>query len=239
RAHAAEVSEVYRESAMQTGGEREVRWYMPGCVVDPEDPPDPHALDGGAGVLQVDHVVLSPEGDDSAVATRAELRALGYTNDERKYLVWMDSDVLCGAGFIFNDDRPDPEANNNDRFATMARVDSGLGVGGLLGGPETRCWGFAEAHELGHLLGAVQAPYTDGDGLFHEGAPHATDGFHCTDEWDLMCGDDAGGAVTVPVTYECGDAPEVEGGDQANDRRLDCNHDDYFHTDPPDGSYLA
>lgn len=236
RAHAAEVSDVYRESALQTGGEREVRWYLPGCVDDPEDP---EALDGEGGVLQVDHVVLSPEGDDSAVATRSELRALGYTNDERKYLVWMDSDVLCGAGFIFSDDRPDPEANNNDRFATMARVDSGLGADGQLGGPETQCWGFAEAHELGHLLGAVQASYTDGDGLLHEGAPNATAGFHCTDEWDLMCGDDAGGAVVVPVTYECGDAPEVEGGDQTNDRRLDCNHDDYFHTDPPDGSYLA
>ena len=35
------------------------------------------------------------------------------------------------AVLVFNDDRPDPEANNNDRFATMARVDSGLGAGGV------------------------------------------------------------------------------------------------------------
>jgi hypothetical protein len=225
RGHAAEVSEVYRESAAQTGGEREVRWFMPGCV------------DGEGGELQVDHVVLSSAGDESAAATRAELRALGYTNDERKYLVWMDSDVICGAGYIFRDDGPDPATNANSTFATVGRIDSGLGASGEVGGPETECWGFAEAHELGHLLGAVQASYETGvepDVVVHPGAPHATPGFHCTDEWDVMCGDDGGGSTPVEVTYPCG-GPEDEG----NDVRLDCGHDDYFHTSPEPESYLA
>lgn len=258
RSHAAEVSEVFRESARQTGGEREVRWYLAGCPDDPEepgdpeDPGDPDDLDvgtssgdggeGDEGVLVVDHVVLPATADDSAVATRAALRALGYSNDLRKYLVWMDSDAICGAGFIFNDDRSDPAINNNARFATMGRVDSGLRADGQLGGPESRCWGFAEAHELGHVLGAVQAPYvqqTPDGPVHHAGTPNATPGFHCTDEWDVMCGDDHGGAVAVPIRYECGDPPEVLDGDRSNERRLDCNHDDYFHTDPPEGSYLA
>jgi hypothetical protein len=233
RAHAAGVSDVYRESATQAGGEREVRWFTPGCVVDEE------TGESSGGELQVDHVVLSASGDDSTAAMRSELRALGYSFDLRKYLVWMDSDVLCGAGYIFNDDRPDPAVNNNAQLATVGRVDSGLGVGGVPGGPEAQCWGYAEAHELGHLLGAVQAPYTDLEGVQHAGAPHATPGFHCTDEWDLMCGDDDGGSTPVDVTYVCGDPPSVVGGDQSNDRRLDCGHDDYFAIEPAEGSYLA
>lgn len=74
------------------------------------------------------------------------------------------------------------------------------------------CWGFnAAAHELGHNFGAVQ-----------ESAPNYNG--HCSDEWDLMCyGDD-----TTVVCQE-----------KDQDRLMDCNHDDYFHTNPPADNYLA
>ncbi|MGI8983324.1 MAG: hypothetical protein ACR2HM_02130, partial [Acidimicrobiales bacterium] len=82
------------------------------------------------------------------------------------------------------------------------------------------CWGFsgglAEGHELFHSLGAVQTS-----------APHATPGFHCLDEIDRMCGIDGSG---LPVVVACPDG---------NEDMFDCNHDDYFHTDPPAGNYLA
>lgn len=207
RAWAVEVSDVFRASAAQTGGEREVRWLMPDCD------------------LQVDHVVLSAQGDDSIAATRAEMRALGYTNDQRKYLVWMDSDVICGQGYLFVDDRPEPDANNNNLLASFSRVDSGLRADGTVdpGGPTT-CWGYAEAHELTHNLGAVQRAYTDGLGEEHPGAPNQTPSFHCTDEWDLMCYDDDGpGPVAVQIVCP----------DPSLDVRLDCNDDDYFYAAPP------
>lgn len=74
------------------------------------------------------------------------------------------------------------------------------------------CWGFnAMGHELGHNFGAVQSSAPNYNG-------------HCKDEWDLMC---YGSDTTVVCTNK----------DQ--DRLFDCNHDDYFHTDPPAGSYLA
>ena len=70
-----------------------------------------------------------------------------------------------------------------------------------------------------HNLGGVQGS-----------APHASGGFHCTDEYDRMCYSDSPlyptmASVCVPS--------------QSNDRLLDCNHDDYFHTNPTPGSYLA
>ena len=73
------------------------------------------------------------------------------------------------------------------------------------------------AHELGHTLGAV-----------NNNAPNASGHAHCTDEWDVMCYKDG---AEVVIQTKC--------PDRAHDDRLDCNHDDYYSTDPAAGSYLA
>ncbi len=90
----------------------------------------------------------------------------------------------------------------------------------LVGRVDTGCWGIpgalAEAHELFHTLGAVQ-----------HSAPNSTGFAHCLDEIDRMCGGDSSGK---PVVMTCPDGRED---------LFDCNHDDYFHTDPPPGNYLA
>jgi len=80
------------------------------------------------------------------------------------------------------------------------------------------CWtaGVA-AHELGHNFGAV-----------NNNAPNASGLAHCTDEWDVMCYRDGPNTVIRTVC-----------ADRAHDQRLDCNHDDYYHTNPSAGSYLS
>lgn len=78
------------------------------------------------------------------------------------------------------------------------------------------CWrGALAAHELAHSLGAVQPSAPNSDGVWH-----------CTDEYDLMCY-----PHHAEMRYICTD-PGAE-------MLLDCNHDDYFHTSPEPGSYLA
>lgn len=79
------------------------------------------------------------------------------------------------------------------------------------------CWASSTTHELGHNVGAVQLS-----------APHSNGAGHCTDEWDLMCYVDESG---VPTTVTCASV--------GNNRRFDCNNDDYFHTNPAPGSYLT
>ncbi|MEV7614293.1 RICIN domain-containing protein [Streptomyces sp. NPDC089799] len=87
------------------------------------------------------------------------------------------------------------------------------------GRTDTGCWGgHTAAHELGHNLGAV-----------NNSAPNTSKGAHCTDEWDVMCYSDT--PYYPKMRNVC--------TDQANENILDCNHDDYFHTNPKAGSYLA
>ena len=117
--------------------------------------------------------VLSATADDNFANTMTELKARGYNRADRRYMVWMDANVLCGIGQIYRDSQPGQANANNGYYTAFGRVDAG-------------CWGYAEAHELMHNLGGVQPD-----------APHATPNFHCRDESDEMCYDDDGSGPVV------------------------------------------
>ncbi|BBH63640.1 hypothetical protein ACTI_03250 [Actinoplanes sp. OR16] len=130
------------------------------------------------------------------------LRDLGYNRTDRKYLLFSDTNVYCGISSYVNDTRP-IRGNRNNGGPSYARVDSG-------------CWSSAmAAHELTHTLGAV---LTD--------SPNSTGMGGCTDDFDLLCGEDRSGE---PIRQVCEKKHEI---------RLDCGHDDYFSTNPKPGSYL-
>jgi len=143
---AAVADDVFARSAVETGGVRRIRY-----VTDESCNPT---------VLKV---VLSPTGDDSLSNTITELRAAGLDRQDRKYMVWVDSNVYCGIGTIKGDDRPGADNANN--------------FGPSFGRTDRACWGGqTEAHELMHNIGGVQLS-----------APHSTGAWHCTDEYDRMC----------------------------------------------------
>src|SRR5262249_55696920 len=103
--------------------------------------------------------------------------------------------------------------------------DDSPGAGNLNnGGPsyariDAGCWGGSVAsHELMHNIGGVQLS-----------SPHTSGGWHCVDEYDRMCYSDT--PNFPPMVYLC--------PDPAHEQIFDCNHDDYFNTNPVAGSYLA
>jgi hypothetical protein len=149
----------YRTSAAETGGEV----HVPFVTV-----PDT----SGCAVV-VRREVLSATADDSFSNTVSELRARGYTRTDRRYMVWMDSNVLCGIGQLYRDSQAGQANANNGYYSAVSRVDAG-------------CWGYGESHEIMHNLGGVQPD-----------APHATPNFHCRDENDEMCYDDDGSGPVV------------------------------------------
>ncbi|MCX6045915.1 MAG: Ig-like domain-containing protein [Chloroflexi bacterium] len=154
--------------------------------------------------IDVLNIVIPPAMNASFRATILALKAQGYDRPDRKYLMFVDADVYCGMATVVNDTKP--SADNLTNLVTgYARMDS-------------RCWqSDSIAHELVHVLGGVQFS-----------APHATGGWHCVDQFDLMCYSDE---PYYPVMQHICPA------NQAN--RLDCGHDDYYHTDPQPDSYLA
>jgi hypothetical protein len=97
------------------------------------------------------------------------LRKKGYWQDDRKYVLLMDTARICGWGTFFADDGKSI-GNANNGGHTYARIDSG-------------CWqgGTVIAHEITHMLGGVQ-----------KSAPHSNGNGHCRDEHDLMCYNEAG-----------------------------------------------
>ncbi len=192
RRWAAEVETVVSESAARFGVIRHVR-YVTDKVCD----------------LVVANLVMSPVADDTFQNTVTELGVRGFKRPDRKYLVWMDSNITCGLGEKYGDDRASSgNSNNGGRVpGQVARVDA-------------KCWGrpghSAEAHELVHTLGGVQAS-----------APNASTNGHCTDDADLMCYKDAD---LVQMREVCG---------INNEALLDCGDDDYFNPSPQPDTYLA
>jgi hypothetical protein len=141
---------------------------------------------------------------DSFARTIAAASAAGLHAANRKYVLFADTDALCGIATLMYDDRPGPD-NPNNAGPSWARVDRG-------------CWnGAIAAHEIMHMLGAVQP-----------GAPHYDDTGHCTDDRDLMCYQNPGGKR---VRIRC--------RSYLDEDRLDCAKDDYFNLAPRAGSYLA
>jgi hypothetical protein len=97
-------------------------------------------------------------------------------------------------------------------------ADNRSNEGPSYGRSDNGCWSAAvAAHELGHNLGAV-----------NDSAPNSSGAGHCVDEHDLMCYPDSSGNGT-----------RVACSDRSGDQRLDCGHNDYYHTNPSAGSYLA
>lgn len=131
-------------------------------------------------------------------------QAAHLSSVHRKYVLFVDAGHYCGLGTLDIDDKPGV-MNDSNTGPSWARID-------------TSCWsGPTTAHEIFHMLGAVQnsAPHADGTG-------------HCTDDHDLMCYQNPGGRH---LTIMCGGWSE--------ETRLDCHKDDYFSTSPRPGSYLA
>jgi hypothetical protein len=194
RRWAAEADAVFNDSAGESGGIRHIRWVTDAAC-------EPTVL----------HLILSPTGDDSLANTVAELTAQGYARSDRKYVVWMDANELCGISSYYEDDRRTGNFNDGDPTApaTVSRIDNG-------------CWGLGrqgtsiEAHEIMHALGSVMPT-----------APHSTVLGHCTDAADRMCYQDDS---TVVLQNVC---PESE------EALFDCHKDDYFSAAPSPGGYLA
>jgi hypothetical protein len=195
RKWAAEADAVFNQSAAESAGARHIRWQTD-AVCQPT----------------VDHVILSPSGDDDLVHTLAELAAQGYDRADRKYVVWVDANELCGVSSYYEDDRRGLDNFNNGNAtapATVSRIDSG-------------CWGLGsqgesiEAHEIMHALGSVMPT-----------APHATVLGHCTDDADRMCYQDE---TAVKVNVVCASGEEAV---------FDCHKDDYFNASSAPGGYLA
>lgn len=185
-----DVDDVFAVSAAKTGGGLRVRW-----VTDDRCVP------------VIENVVVPDAAMQDWTSFEAALTAHGFTRTDRKYLALTRRSTVCGLGDMTGDDRP--VGNTNALGPTLARVDR-------------LCWvqdGLTQstpAHELAHMLGAVNGS-----------APHSTGKGHCTDGADLMCYEDDGETAQLVA------CPEHE-------RSLfDCNNDDYLHMNPPPGSYLA
>jgi hypothetical protein len=193
QSYVADVDDTFALSSRESG--RRVRW-----VSDSSCSP------------VIDHVI-GPSGTLSRpdmAGLKTSLQVLGYDSPQRKYLVLADAAELCGVADVYVDDRPSSANRNNGVAPMYARVD-------------TPCWAVSRsghstpAHELMHMLGAVQPS-----------APHGTATGHCTDERDAMCYADGDGQAMRRVCT------------QPDDEQLfDCGRDDYFDPSPePQSEYL-
>lgn len=158
--------------------------------------------------VSVLNVTVSSSVINSFGSTNSQLRSQGFNRTDRMYLIFADTTTsnICGIGTLWGDDSPN-QTNWNNTGPGYARVDAG-------------CWGgYVAAHELMHNLGGVQLS-----------APNSSGGYHCIDEYDVMCYSDT--PNRPDMRYDCPNSG-------LNTTRFDCGDNDYYNTDPAPTNYLA
>jgi hypothetical protein len=141
-----------------------------------------------------------------------DLTTMGYNNAFRHYIVWFDGNAqngLCGQGQIAGDSSKSIN-NQNNLGPTYAVVFNPDMFASCVAPPQpsplpsqSAANGEVILHEIGHTLGAVQ-----------QDAPHATNGWHCTDDWDIMCYDDADTVHNPFVRCPTWTGTDANGGSQ-------------------------
>ena len=157
------------------------------------------------------HVVLPAGSLADFGNTIAVMESLGYTAANRKYLMFAEdvSGSYCGIAQVYGDSSKSVANFNNGQAPMFEAV-------------ESPCWTLGSgqhsvaAHELMHSLGSVM-----------DDSPNSSTYGHCTDDYDVMCYIDGPGVMVRTVC-----APPHE-------QLYDCNHDDYFSTNPGPSNYLA
>lgn len=160
----------------------------------------------GTGDVDVKEETLNvTQGQASFATIQSALQNRGYNSASLKYVVYWDAPVgggIAGQGAINPDDSDSASNANNlgSEYAINYNSDDEV----LL-------------HEMGHTIGAVQP-----------GAPNATgvnkaagNGWHCWQDFDVMCYNDGGD--TDPGTL----LPTCNTGAGSFDH-FDCGHDSYF-----------
>jgi hypothetical protein len=173
----------------------------------------------------VQEVAISAEAAEDFSTMIFDLYYAGFNRTDRRYVIWVDFNYYCGIAMTDWDESPGQNNIHNGvpaaQLGLMARIDVG-------------CWGQAapatliEAHEISHTLGAVQPHSPNSSSVVYGPAPDEFYFYgHCVDEYDTMCYPDG---TPKGMVYRCTSVYE---------RLLDCNHDDYFNTNPGAGTYLA
>lgn len=193
RSFVADVDDTFALSSPEAG--RRVRWVQDAACVP--ELPEVVVPDGTLAGADITSLI-------------AELDRQGMGRPDRKYLVLADAARLCGVAETYQDDSVGPGNDNDGGVAMYGRVDSGCWV--ARAGQHS-----APAHELMHMLGAVQPS-----------APHRTTLGHCTDEADALCYADGSGQPMVSTCTAAG-----------AEALFDCNRDDYFDPRPNPTGYLA
>ena len=136
---------------------------------------------GANGTAYVDITVLKSRHNANVLGSnrqfslvRDELVSRGFTNPNKKYVVWLDAaSRYCGQAELYQDVQR--SSNNANEQRTTAIVYRPYATTDPLSGGF--CRGRTLLHELGHNMGALQAV-----------APSSFDDAHCNDSAeDVMC----------------------------------------------------
>jgi hypothetical protein len=153
-----------------------------------------------SGRVRVDQVqVPTPSYNADFDSITSDLRQMGYSRTNEKYVVYYTDTVAAGyrgegnlGGVNNTSDETDSSTNTNNSGPSYALIYDSV--------PDVIM------HENGHTLGAVQP-----------NAGHSTAAGHCWEDFDIMCYDDDGSNMPASgMAQDCSAS------------HFDCGHSDYF-----------